>query len=233
MKFTDSFNFTISNLVFKAYDNQQRKNDENSIVILKNCFSCKVVNATFLNYGLSCTNLVGKSYLSNMVINYTVGEMGGINLFYYSRYSRYSPTSHHGKHMVVIDRILMHKGKAVTSILFDNAIIEMQFVISNSRFEHMQQGIFYVKSQSLGSNSTIWIKNCRFQYNGYQLYDIVMINAIILHYNMKLIFSNCLFDRNQVAYVISIQVSKAWSSEVPSPLSNITITKCTFFQNAG
>ena len=120
-------------------------------VILTNCILCNITNVVFLNTGLRGENLGGKSYFSNMVMDFTFYCYSGIWLYYQEG----SPTDHH---TVIIDRIYMYGDKyyykdllfgfksGILVLLPEQSVINMMFLISNSQFQSMGQQIIYIQS---------------------------------------------------------------------------------------
>ena len=100
VKICDSIKFSISNVVFKTYEKRYEDNDNTCNVILNNCFSCAIINTTFLHYGICGDNLNGTFYLSNVVVDFTLHCYTGI----YLHYGKYSQTY---QHIVIIDGLLM------------------------------------------------------------------------------------------------------------------------------
>ena len=70
---SDSINLTISNITFKTYNYEYSYNYNDFAVkvcnvILKKCLSCKVIDVSFSHYGLCGNDLIGDTYLSNIVL---------------------------------------------------------------------------------------------------------------------------------------------------------------------
>ena len=106
VKFYNSIKFAISNVMFRKYDKRYKGYDHRVCnIIISKCYSCIIVNVTFLHYGICGENLRGKSYLSNIVIDFTFYYYDGIYLYY-------EEDSHH---TVIIDRITMYGDEHCTS----------------------------------------------------------------------------------------------------------------------
>ena len=248
----ESTNFTISNVLFKAYDNQYSYSYDPDIknvicnVILQNCFSCKVINVMFLHYGLCGNNLFGNSYLGNIVLYFTIHHYNGIKL----QYTEDSQTEHTA---IEIDRIFMHgkiheyqfKFSSVMLIkLPQNTINNMTLIISNSQFQDMKQPLIYIESGLCAINTHIWIINCTFNLTGYlgiKLNDAFlnpMIEIRLLYYNTMLTFSNCKFLDNQAVDIILIKVVDSDQCVIPVNTScvfssKVSITNFTSINNKG
>ena len=66
---TNSYNFTIANVIFKRCDQTQlNKYKYLTNLLLNLCYSCTIENVIFMNLGLKGTNLIGNSYLTKVVI---------------------------------------------------------------------------------------------------------------------------------------------------------------------
>ena len=244
VKIYNSINVTISNVVFKAYD-KQYDIDEHSIcnVMLTNCFSCKVMNVTFSDYGFCGTNLEGKSYFSNIVMGFTLYCYRGVFLYYEDNLQ----TVHHNECTVVIDGIMMYgNGSSKSSInsYFVPAIhillpnYSMKFVISNSCFQSMSQTVMYIDGGFYTTNIAVWITNCHFEDNKHSgQHTIVSLMRITLpDFNAELILLNCNFFGNQDRS-IDIEFGKGINHfDFPNSTScgfasNITITQLVYIDN--
>ena len=88
VKFLDSVNVTINNIAFKraGMDSVLYKDYHLGLynLVFINCSSCKIMKVKFLEYGFCGEDMVGKSYLSNIVINLTASLccFDGIHLVY-------------------------------------------------------------------------------------------------------------------------------------------------------
>ena len=163
LRIVNSTNFSISDIVFKTFDKQYEDNGYGICnVMLSNCFSCKITNVTFLNYGVCGENLGGKSYVSNIVIDFTFRCYDGI-------YLKYLDDLDFDDHIVTIDKTFMHGNKHCNNELFTGIIIifpvkavnYMTFIISNSQFDNMAQSVIHIDVGLGGINNTIWIKDCK------------------------------------------------------------------------
>ena len=140
MKIGNSNNFTISRVGFETYDKQgehRKYKFRKCNVIFSNCFSCKLLFVTFLDYGFCGIELGGKSYLSNLILDFTLHCYTGIHLFY-------DKDSQVDKSTIGLDGILMHgtssycddafSKSAIVIVLPSKTMNNMNFFISNSRF---------------------------------------------------------------------------------------------------
>ena len=239
MKICDSIKFSISNVVFKAYEKRYEDNYNACNVILTNCFSCAIINTTFLHYGICGENLNGTFYLSNVVVDVTLHCYRGI-------YLHYGKDSQTYQHIVIIDGLLMFGKGYCTSkfkfgfdaglnIIMSHKVVNNTYIVKNSQFQSMGQRIIIVRNRICSTNSRIWIVNCTFQHNN--IY-IAVITVRLSHYNMSVTFSNCQFYMNNVEALILVEMLNYDVCEILLNVSyysqSITnLTKLTFINNAG
>ena len=85
-------------------------------------------------------------------------------------------------------------------------------VLSDSKFYeiHNAQTILRIMSvQSRSSTVLLWIKNCTIEYNDYKITEKSkaqkpMVDIVISHSNVTLLFTNCLFFENLFQDVIPL-----------------------------
>ena len=234
VKFYNSIKFAISNVMFRTYDKRYKGYDHRACnIIISKCYSCIIVNVTFLHYGICGENLRGKSYLSNIVIDFTFYYYDGIYLYY-------EEDSHH---TVIIDRITMYGDEHCTSkvankhrgiyIQWSHEVVNKTFIIRNSQFQRMDKTIVSIGSGRCGTNNRIWIENCTFENN---YFDVIVIR--LSPYNMTLTLSNCRFYKNEAPSLIAVKVSNYDQCEIPLDAScfsqsNVSITNIVFDGNTG
>ena len=216
-KIESSINFVISNMAFKTFDKQTREISYLSQFMLSNCFYCKLRNLSFLDYGLFCKNLYGKSYLSDIVMDISECHYTGITLHYGERsqfdYNRYTE--------VVFDGIFMYR-ESVTfkfnlfagiHIVLNTTSNNVTFTVSNSHFQGLDLYAILIDKRRHAAYNTISIKNCKFQDNKYIISDTVFFNRLMYHpiiyiglskYNMILSLSHCQFVRNEGSLILAI-----------------------------
>ena len=232
-----SFNVTISNVVFKTYDKQNKFYKMRSMcnVVLNFCLSCKIENVTFLNHGFRGINLGGKTYLSNIVMNFTYHCYTRIFVHYYGK----SQNDHCNRCAVIIDRLFMHgKRYCIDDIDFyvsTDAAIDIQsppnnmlFIIRDSQFQNMGQPIMSIdeswRAYTTGHEALnmIWITDCIFENNTSIDRTIITFST----YKNAIIFLNCKFKRNQGEDIIR---------PIHSGLSTgkLIIANCSFIKNKG
>ena len=76
LKVFDSVNVSIQNIIFKKHDvgvisDENYYHDDLYNLAFVNCFSCKIKRVDFLKYGFHCENLIGKSYLYDILMELT------------------------------------------------------------------------------------------------------------------------------------------------------------------
>lgn len=251
IKIYASKNFTISNVLFKMYYKHYEDSDYILCkVMLTNCFSCKIVNVTFVDYGFCGINLSGISHLRNIEICFTRSCYIGIDLSYDEDSQTYNNES-----VIVIDKIFMHGKKkycnpdtppyfksGINAVFPHQSINNITYIISNSQFQNMGQVIIYIESELCAADNTVWIDNCTFEYN-----DIIhfnkylpqsLIHVALSHYNATLTILNCRFFRNQAINIISVELFNHNQCKIPLDASlidssNVTIRYCDFIENDG
>ena len=233
-------------MVFKGYNKHYVVNEfaKDAIcnVILKNCLSCKVRNTTFLNYGFCGVNLFGKSYFSNIVMNFTTYSYRGIYLYY----EKELQTVHRNECTVVMDELLIYGKNLITFYLTPAIFIlfpihSMKVIISNSSFQNVGQEIIYIDidSRLYSYRNTIWIKNCNFEGNIHGNKHILssLIQMKLSYINASLTLSNCNFfgnERDSISiYFVKGHKYKFHINTSCVFASNVTITQLVCIGNKG
>ena len=229
--FINSSNITIANLVFENCGGTgQMFNGFFSIsvtaaVCIRTCYYCNVTNVTFIEYGLVISNLLGESYLSDIMLHIDVTEYRlphplwynkGIGLINYGS-SPYYISSHS---LISVSRITIigSNNTRKTSFQHDVISIHIEFtdydttlILSDCNFHHIY-GYCILKVSLLlrtaSSRIRMWIKNCKFQYNErLAVVPGAMIQIYISFINVTLFVTNCHFYKNKNrAPVIVVQV---------------------------
>ena len=216
----NSYNVTITNVAFKT----KYPSNQNFQLII--CISCTIENVTLTGCSLSCKNLIGRSYLNNIVINLTKSpytEEGvencyddqGITLHYddYLLFKENISESIYKQHITTVTmlNISAHHdyNKCYTNTLgiISVEIIEyyltednFKVLISNSQFDYyMIQTILYMyieDNSDTPAKCIIWITNCIFKN---AINDNSVILVILPLFTMKLIFFKCEFYNNTIS----------------------------------
>ena len=216
----NSYNVIITNVAFKT------KYPSNRNFQLIVCISCTVENVTLTGCSLSCENLIGRSYLNNIVINLTKSpytEEGvedcyddqGIMLYYddhllfkgnksESIYKKYITTvtmlnisAHHDCNKCYTYALGIISVKIIKYYLTEN---NFKIIVSNSQFDYyMMQTILYIEVNSnTPAKHIIWITNCIFKNVINDQGDSVILVKVPL-FTMKLIFFKCEFYNNTIS----------------------------------
>ena len=244
----DSYNITVTNVVFKTFPIYINAN-----LWLAVCFSCTIDNVTLMGCGIRGNNIIGRSYLNNIVIYLTKSNSTlwcyddqGITLNYYYSYSLFKEEEvAPDKHIITIQRISIYHDnstcptyKGIINIVIESHETKdvVDIIINDSKFNHMVQKIMNIKYHiSEGIRSMIWIINCTFESNF--VGHASLITAELPQFNTTLIFLKCKFQRNINNFLISVT---SFDTAVNNIImrknvvwTNVTFNKCDFINNSG
>ena len=256
LKVVDSLYVTIKNVVFKRLNIHkillhERHNFDLYNLAFIDCFSCAVINSTLLEYGFYGDNLMGRSYLSDILIDLITIPLccySGIHLIYTENFQ----TDYLRDCLVVLDRITITSsddvisdfqyGTAIHIGLPYEVVDNITIIISNSYFYHMiNRAVLYIYSDVCAVDTLIQIKNCIFKDNKYNgIVDTTtmsMVKVQISHYKVTLILSNCSFTENDLLSLLSVDVYErdlCWDSInlFCDFSSSILITNSSFLYNS-
>ena len=230
----------IYNVVFKHCSILQPKKSPIRNLQLFCCFSCKIENVTFLQYGFAAFNLIGKSYLYNIKIEimpYLKWCCQQIFLKYtdcpsWDNYSNYS-------HAVTITKLLIHNYIKGTNLNNAGLYIDLDFtcyhtsiLLANSHFSNMDQPAIRIESSDSIVTTIILVENCTFEH---------IDNAIILFFvspiNINIYFENCNFHDNIGKLLISVMgpmynIGCNLNAKL-NVSTNISLVRCQFSNNIG
>ena len=166
------------------------------------------MNVKFLEYGFCGEDMVGSSYLSNVVVNLTAPLC-----CFHGIYLVYTVTlqgNYHGECTLAIDRISMsdyrmrmHKiklsdlNKPCSAIHIRQpfeSINNTKLIISNSYFYNMDCVILDNSGlcANFDNDFIVLIENCTFKHNeGFIIIPRPMIKVLMLYFKMTLTFLNC------------------------------------------
>ena len=258
IKILNSVNITIKKVVFKTLDEFVELisgchfMDMYYNVVFENCFHCKIINVTFLEFGFHGKNLAGTTYLSNIVIDFiTLFSIepcqNGILLNFNE-----SDYDYHGKSMVIMDKISMHTSSnlyeldsysiAINIVLPYEALNDITILLANSEFYDLTQKVLLnIERSEFATNNTIFIENCTFEWNTFIDWndrEQSMILIQLSQFNMSVAFVNCEFLSNKGSSrsLLSIEVlesNQLHDHDIPvySFPSNITINSCQLFDS--
>ena len=249
LKIFDSQYVIIRNIIFKPCQTIQSYQQHNGVktnLLLDTCFSCIVENVTFFEYGLIGQNLLGRSSLSNMVIDLTITVTGtylnyhGIALYYSSLQSRnlenysiacmlnaVSIYGYGSKHLPQDSNI----GNDLHSIVItiDDTNYHITIVISNCHFHDTDQSLMSIISLNSATNNTVLIKNCIFEY----IRSLVSLEPVIkIHmfsFSTTLSISNC--DFHHIASLYSTLEIMINPLTYKLNDAKVFIKACSFFDN--
>ena len=226
MQVYNSVNVSIQNLIFMKHGVIMSDNNDYNLDLYNlnvgNCFSCKIMQVIFIEYGLYGEDLLGKSYLNDIVIELIDIPICCFSGIYISYTSLDDPADHehYDETVLVMNRISMSSINKYSLYIKYSAGIRVELpeeflntsriVISNSNFHSMNHMIHFV-GDTCAFKTTIKINNCIFRKNEYfELlnYNIRsnMIRADISQFNITLFFLNCKFFDNDRLVLISVQL---------------------------
>ena len=253
IKVFDSSYITIRNVVFKRpsmntilYENHHF--DLYNLAFI-NCSSCIVKNVKLLEYGFYGKNLMGMSYLSDVLIELTAIPLccfHGIYLICTNNLHVDDPS----ECMVTINKISISSSSDNLNSSLENGagilikipfevMYNITFIISNSHFRHIfQRGIIEVHNDVSTVHTAIRIENCTFMHNKYsgRLDNQIMIKVEVPNINVTLLILNSMFHDNYHLLLLSVEVYEKYVYRRPlcpcsAFSSRIMITNCSSFNN--
>ena len=229
----DSCNVTIANIVFKQC---KGNSDFHTSLVLVDCVNCRIMYVTFLGYGLTCKNLLGESYLSNINIDMSKETPSidacdvKLSVFFMDRDTNYES-------VVTINQLVISGG--YSDFCQQHIAVQLNLLqtrsrvfvkLTNSWFHDLDRSPLHVITQ-YDSDNTIIVKNCTFEhFKHVSIYHYEMIQAIISNLNTTLSFENCKFNSNtNFARHITIQLYGI-NSFCVNP-TKISFVNCDFVNN--
>ena len=251
MHIIDSKHVVVKNIIFQQCNLLQK--DYNYVyetnLILTECWSCKIVNITFLQYGLVANNLLGESRLHNIVIILTT-KRSTAYLYYHGLFLTYKDSSNisFDNYFTTLDTINIYSQKNDTVhvpfinsapecivIRFQQTVYNVTIRVNNSHFHNVYQKVLLVNAVSCFAYISVLIENCVFesisQYTVTQ--NAYMISIKLAQLNKMLSISNCKFlNNNNFHRIIGIttdtEVAYSFNSDVRYMNHNLIIIKaCT------
>ena len=233
---------SINNVVFKHCSIWEHNRKTLTSLKLSCCFSCKIANVTFIQYGIIGINLIGKSYLHN--IKFETMQLSlcqGVHL----RYSTCLSWSNYNTHMhsVTINQLLIfNQTKCSTHtygesaglyIGLEHSAYHITILINNSYFHIMDRTALRIKNRYLPHTvQKFFVTNCTFKSidAGYA------IDIFVSPYNKIIYFVNCDFQNNKELIRITVEVCRSHicfsSTKLPAILTNICFIRCHFIKNS-
>ena len=241
----NSYNFTITNVIFKTL--VHFSDDINVRMDLIVCIYCTIENVTLLRYGLLGYNLIGRSYLNNIIIRnteYWCNDYQGIMLHYgnYSFNESKSETAH-GKSITTIQNIsynfnsvgCTNRGIIYVYVEAYQIVDSIEIIISNSQFNNviMSQPIIRIKDDHSETISCmICIINCTFE--SISVSDTPMITITLPKFNTALIFVNCGFHYCDGSEEYLVEIIVTLDMNFRNVIcTDIAFNKCNFSNNNG
>ena len=239
---------TIKNVMFQHCSILPDNKTKLTNLILSCCFSCKILNVTFMQYGLIGFNLIGESYLHNIKIQSMefssqlccqVVLLQYTDCLLWNNYSTYM-------HRVSIEQISIYnytKYKSNTNtglyIHMDYTIYHLKIFLKNSYFCNMDRRALSITGRYYLTTKQIFVINCTFKF-------ISAINAPAIKisfspFNKAISFINCEFYNNNELIIVEISVCGTRhrstcklvisNATFPLTLTNISFVKCQFINN--
>ena len=175
---------TIKNVWFKHYIILSNNGMSRRNLIMSYCFSCRIENVIFLQYGFKAYNLLGDTYLHNVkvrITQFTVICCQEITLKYNMcpSWSGYNDQMH----VLTINQLLIDDHKTCIKSWSDinpGLIISMQYLtyniqisLNNSHFSNMDRKAIIIVGGCSSKLKKIFIRNCTFTLvNAYSIIEI-------------------------------------------------------------
>ena len=244
----NSVNVTIKNVII---NNSITWNEYHGVctydVILKNCSFCTLIDVTIFQIGLTGNNLVGKTYLTNLVMDFGLCDVVNIVLYYGNNFK----DQDHNENLIQIDNIFIKRdykncidlgtlrvGTIIIS-LGSETFNNIKIFITNSNFWNICNTLLnMVVSHKCTLNNTVLIENSTFRNNViFHTRSLVSMVSFVMPYcYMTITFSNCKFYNNVGTLLISVRVrirdQCKTLNNTSTISSNISIINCSFDSNS-
>ena len=239
----DSHFVNINNVVFRHCSQGNRR--ILTSLGLSCCFSCKIANVTFIQYGIRGINLIGKSYLHNIkfeVMQFSQLRCQVVFLQYSTCHPSWSNYSTH-MHSVTINQLLIfnhtkcnmhtYRESGGLYVHLEYATYHITILINNSYFHIMDRTALRIKGRySPYTVQKFFVTNCTFR----SIDAEQAISITVSPFNKNIHFENCDFHNNKELIRISVEVCKAHecfsSTKLPVILTNIYFIRCQFINNS-
>ena len=194
----------IKNFWFKYYSHLLNKTMVYTNLKLSCCFSCKIENVVFLQYGFTAINLIGDTYLYNIKVVITeFSEIccQGIILLYNtcSSWSGYN----NQMHKLVMNQIVINDHiKCITDRTGNNTglhinlqylMYNVQLSLHNSHFSNMYRRALHIQGGCSSKTKNILIINCTFA----QVKDYSIIFIYLRPVSIRISFVNVKFHSSR------------------------------------
>ena len=193
------------------------------------CFSCKLENVMFLQYGISALNLIGKSYLNNVNLKIThfaeVCCQAILIQYTYSTCPSWNGDNSH-THIITIDKLFIQNNiKCNTHVTLniglyldlDYSVYHIKILLKNSCFFKLDRTALHIESRcSPTIKRIISIENCTFR----SIDANPAISIFASSIDQSIHFVNSTFYDN-IKDVIKIDITLPPSSIVQCSLVNV------------
>ena len=183
----DSENVSIKNVMIKRCGiTPENKTTKFTNLRIFCCFSCKIQDVTFIQFGLSGYNLIGHSYLYNVkIIQFSKLCCGEILL----RYSNCQSQSNYKSyiHNITIKKIFI-TNKVTLKIHFDYSMYYLNIFLKNSYFYNVSGQALTILGKYSPTNKQIFVTNCIFKFI---TTEFKAIHFSISPINRNVSFINC------------------------------------------
>ena len=203
------------------------------------CFSCKIQDVIFIQYGLLGYNLIGNSYLYNIkIIQFSQLCCQEISLQYSACQSQNNYSDY--IHNVTINQIFINGfklSKVSLYINFDFSMYNLKIFLQNSYFYNMNHTALQVRGRYHLTTKEILVENCTFKF----IIGYVAIRIKVLPFNRNITFINCEFHYNGRVIEINIQLCQYGAGECeisnnnatfPMIITNASFVGCKFTNNS-
>ena len=245
---SDSFFVSITNVKFK-HCSILPNNVTRPTLKLFCCFSCKIENVTFVQYGIVGYNLIGRSYLNNVKVE-TIQSSKVCHGMILLQHSICPPrhTYSNCTHDLTINQLYVQNCISVDTSTYENAGLQINLdtttyhvntLLTNSEFHGMNRPALVIKNRYSHTRSYVFIINCTFEL-------ITAKRAIKVYaslFNKTVRFINCEFHDNMGLITIAIVVCRYPNEcelivnatnallSANKILTNISFVKCQFISN--
>ena len=235
----------VNNVVFKYCSKLPLNKSEITNLQVSCCFSCKIEKVTFLQYGFTGLNLIGKSYLCNIkveIIKYVELCCQRIflrynicpSLYHYSNYSHVVIINQLLIHRHITYRITAHQDNVGLYIHLDHTFYHISILLANSYFHNMNRQALKIKGRCSTTTIIIHAENCTFK----DIVDNPIIIFLISPFNRYIYFINCNFHDNVGKIFLSVGLRHNPGCNIENNLNsklkvstNINFVRCEFSNN--
>ena len=174
----DSINVTIKNVIFNRPDIfailYENYNSQLYNLAFIRCISCKLMGVKFIKSGFYGENLMGNSYLSNIIVSLVASPICCITVFNIV-YTNNSSTNSYGEHTIRMDEIFISgetddsvPSTGIRILMPPRFLNSVTCIISNSYFQNVDQAtIFDINIYSCTASTLVQLDNCTFLHNLY------------------------------------------------------------------